>query len=113
MKKKLLYIPLLLIIILIIGAKKKNQTAAPGIFDQDVSVCGSGFFSDIQAAANGKYIPLMPGIGHHHYAVRTASDSARIYFDQGLSFYYGYHMAEAMASFKEAARFDPACLMAY
>lgn len=55
----------------------------------------------------------MPGTGHHHYDVHTSSDSAQIYFDQGLSFYYGYHFPEALASFKEAARFDRNCMMAY
>ena len=63
--------------------------------------------------SNGKFIPVMPGWGNHSYAITTNSDSAQFYFNQGLTFYYSYHAREAVASFKEAARFDSSCAMAY
>ncbi|HEV7330273.1 MAG TPA: hypothetical protein VGN63_04475 [Flavisolibacter sp.] len=63
--------------------------------------------------SNGKFIPVMPGWGNHSYAITTGSDSAQFYFNQGLTFYYSYHAREAVASFKEAARFDSSCAMAY
>jgi tetratricopeptide (TPR) repeat protein len=62
---------------------------------------------------NGKYAPIFPGWGHYHYPVHTNNDSAKLFFDQGLSMYYSYHLTEALASFKEAARRDPGCTMAY
>lgn len=62
---------------------------------------------------SGRYAPVFPGWGHYHYPVRTTSDSAQLFFDQGLSMYYSYHLTEALASFKEAARQDPGCVMAY
>jgi tetratricopeptide (TPR) repeat protein len=67
---------------------------------------------DILPDANGRYAPVFPGWGHYHYKISTVSDSAQFYFDQGLSLYYGYHLTEALASFKEAARDDSNCVMA-
>jgi tetratricopeptide (TPR) repeat protein len=63
--------------------------------------------------ANGKFIPLLPGLGHHTYQISTGQDSARQFFNQGFNFYYSYHLQEALASFKEAARFDSAAAMTY
>lgn len=68
---------------------------------------------DIQMNAAGKFIGVMPGWKRHHYAVSTKSDSAQFYFNQGLTMYYSYHAREAVASFKEAARFDSSNAMLY
>lgn len=66
-----------------------------------------------QPGSDGKFITALKGWGHVHCAVSTTKDSVQFYFDQGLSFYFGYHFTEALASFKEASRLDPACAMAY
>ena len=68
---------------------------------------------NIYADASGKFINILPGWGNHLHAITTVSDSAQMYFNQGLSMYYSYHSTEAVASFKEAARFDSNCAMAY
>lgn len=76
-------------------AEAKRETAlgcAPGAADY--------------ADNKGKFIGLLPGWGDHSYTISTQSDSAQIYFNQGLSMYYSYHAREALASFREAARFD-------
>jgi tetratricopeptide (TPR) repeat protein len=52
-------------------------------------------------------ISPMPGAGKYHWKITTSSDSAQFYFDQGINMYYGFHIIEAMASFKKAAKFDP------
>lgn len=52
-------------------------------------------------------IPPMPGAGSYHWKIETANDSAQFYFNQGINMYYGFHIIEAMASFKKAAQFDP------
>ena len=72
---------------------------------------GSG--RGISAAAGGRFAPVFPGWGHYSYAISTASDSAQLFFNQGLNLYYSYHLTESVASFKEAARFDSSCVMAY
>lgn len=111
---KVLFTTLILgIIILFAGAKKIAPAANDLTYYHDVSVCGGALPSPIEPGKDGKYIAVMPGLGHHHYKIYTRSDSAQVYFDQGLNFYYGYHFAEALASFKEASRFDGGCTMAY
>ncbi|HMI62684.1 MAG TPA: hypothetical protein VK518_17325, partial [Puia sp.] len=62
---------------------------------------------------NGKFIPPLPGLGKHTYTISTRQDSTQFYFNQGINFYYSYHLREALASFKEASRFDSSSAMAY
>jgi len=108
-------LPALLFIILLVfaGAKKTAPTQYHIAYSHETSICGGGAISAIETGKDGKYINVIAGTGHHHYPIHTSSDSAQIYFDQGLTFYYSYHFAEALASFKEAARFDGNCMMAY
>ena len=54
-------------------------------------------------------IPPMPGAGIYKWRISTKSDSAQFYFNQGINMYYGFHIIEAMASFKKAAKFDAEC----
>ena len=75
--------------------------------------CGPGIDENIYADESGKFITVLPGWGNHSYRITTQNDSAQIYFNQGLSMYYSYHSREAIASFKEAARFDSSCAMVY
>src|SRR5688500_7512852 len=75
--------------------------------------CGPGDVKDLDSAATGKFIRVLPGWGNHTFSIATGSDSAAIYFNQGITMYYSYHMREALASFKEAARFDSTSVMTY
>lgn len=52
-------------------------------------------------------ISAMPGAGFYQWKIATSNDSAQFYFNQGINMYYGFHIIEAMASFKKAAKFDP------
>jgi len=58
-------------------------------------------------------IPPIPGSGIYKWKISTKSDSAQFYFNQGINMYYSFHIIEAMASFKKAAKFDPNCAMLY
>lgn len=58
-------------------------------------------------------IPPMPGSGNLKWAIATNSDSAQFYFNQGINTYYGFHIIEARASFKKAAKFDSSSAMIY
>lgn len=78
-----------------------------------VTMCGMVTGGEISLSQEGRYIVALPGWGRHSYPVATESDSSQFFFDQGLSLYYGYHFKEAVASFKESARFDPDNAMAY
>ena len=57
-------------------------------------------------------IPL-PGTGSHAWKISTKKDSAQFYFNQGINLYYGFHIIEALPSFKKAQMFDPGCAMLY
>ena len=58
-------------------------------------------------------IPIIPGTGKYTWKISTQNDSAQIYFNQGINMYYSFHIIEAMASFKKAAKFDSACAILY
>jgi tetratricopeptide (TPR) repeat protein len=75
--------------------------------------CAPSTSITVRRNEQGKFAPLFSGWGHYSYKVITNNDSAQLYFDQGLNLYYSYHLTEALASFREAARFDPTCTMAY
>src|SRR5882757_8882389 len=79
---------------------------------QEITMCSSPA-GTIVAGADGKFMTALDGWGTLKYAITTKNDSAQFYFNQGLSFYFGYHFTEAVASFKEASRFDPASAMTY
>lgn len=87
-------------------ADKRSQSPA-------VISCGPADFSDGDTTLNGKFVTILPGWGAHSFLISTRNDSARFYFNQGINMYYSYHMREASASFREAARFDSASAMAY
>jgi len=56
-------------------------------------------------------IPPVPGAGNYKWKISTKNDSAQFYFNQGINMYYGFHIIEAMASFRKAEKFDPGCAM--
>jgi tetratricopeptide (TPR) repeat protein len=58
-------------------------------------------------------IPLLTGWGNYGWKITTVSDSAQIYFNQGINMYYAFHIIESRASFDKATRFDPNCAMAW
>jgi tetratricopeptide (TPR) repeat protein len=58
-------------------------------------------------------IPPIPGAGIYKWKISTTNDSAQFYFNQGINMYYSFHIIEAMASFKKAAKFDPDCAILY
>jgi hypothetical protein len=68
----------------------------------------------------GDYVPddplsmvALPGWGKHYWKIKTSSDSALYYFNQGISFYYAFHIIESLASFKKARTLDENSYMAW
>lgn len=53
--------------------------------------------------------PLLEGIGPVNFPISTDSPRAQAYFNQALTFSYGFNHAEAARSFAEAARLDDTC----
>jgi hypothetical protein len=70
----------------------------------------------LTASATSQEAPiagLLGGMGDHHYKVTTEKPLAQRFFDQGLVLTYGFNHLEAELSFREAARRDPQCAMAW
>jgi tetratricopeptide (TPR) repeat protein len=62
---------------------------------------------------DGRLAPLLENLGDLHVAITTSNADAQRYFDQGMRLIYGFNHAEALRSFREAARNDDGCAMAY
>ena len=69
---------------------------------------------DVQSAAvPGQIAPRLQNLGDHKFPVTTSSARAQLFFNQGMMLTYGFNHAEATRSFREVARLDPNCAMAY
>ena len=69
---------------------------------------------DVQSAAlPGQIAPRLQNLGDHQFPVKTNSARAQLFFNQGMMLVYGFNHAEATRSFRETARLDPNCAMAY
>ncbi len=66
-----------------------------------------------QNETNGRVAPLLEGMGDLHLPATTKNQMAQRFFDQGLTLSYAFNHKEAERSFREAARLDPDCAMAY
>ncbi|MEM7101282.1 MAG: hypothetical protein AAF541_23685 [Pseudomonadota bacterium] len=61
----------------------------------------------------GAAAPLLEGIGPLHFPISTSVPLAQKYFDQAMTLSFGFNHAEAVRSFKEAARLDATCGMCW
>lgn len=68
--------------------------------------------ADHQDAAADK-APRLTNLGTHQRKVTTSSKEAQQFFDQALILCYAFNHAEAIRAFREAARLDPECAMAW
>jgi tetratricopeptide (TPR) repeat protein len=57
--------------------------------------------------------PTFKGLGDHHHPISTKNPETQRYFDQGVNLLFGFNHAEAIRSFREAARLDPDCAMCW
>ena len=57
--------------------------------------------------------PVFTGLGDHHHAITTKVPQTQAFFDQGVRLLFGFNHAEAIRSFREAARLDPDCAMCW
>ncbi|HXC55665.1 MAG TPA: hypothetical protein VNU97_10230 [Rhizomicrobium sp.] len=57
--------------------------------------------------------PLFKGLGTLHHKITTKNARTQSLFDQGIKLSIGFNHAEAIRSFREAARLDPHCAMCW
>lgn len=62
---------------------------------------------------DGRLAPMLEGLGTLHMPVSTKDQEAQKYFNQGIRLIYAFNHAEALRSFREAARLDDSLAMAY
>ncbi len=62
---------------------------------------------------DGSLAPRLLNLGKHTFPVTTKSALAQEFINQGINLTYGFNHAEAGRAFREAARLDPDCAMAY
>ena len=67
----------------------------------------------VGSGAASEAAPLYGGLGAVHFPITTSNPLAQRYFDQGLSFAYGFNHAAGIASFREAQRLDPKCALCF
>ena len=69
---------------------------------------------DVQSTVlPGQIAPRLQNLGDHQFPVTTNSARAQLFINQAMMLVYGFNHAEATRSFREAARLDPNCAMAY
>jgi tetratricopeptide (TPR) repeat protein len=66
-----------------------------------------------QGEADKTGAPVFTGLGDHHHPISTANPQTQTLFDQGVNLMFGFNHAEAIRSFREAARLDPGCAMCW
>jgi hypothetical protein len=64
-------------------------------------------------APDGSTAPRLQNLGRHRFPVTTRSPLAQRFVDQGVRLAYAFNHAEAGRAFREAARLDPRCAMAF
>ncbi len=69
--------------------------------------------ADDQPSPSGELAPRLQNLGVHKFVVTTNSERAQLFFNQGVNLSYGFNHAEAGRAFREVARLDPDCAMAY
>ena len=62
---------------------------------------------------SGSIAPRLQNLGKHTFPVSCASEKGQQYINQAINLTYAFNHAEAGRSFREAARLDPDCAMAY
>jgi hypothetical protein len=60
-----------------------------------------------------KAISLLPKLGDLHHPVSTTNAMAQRFFDQGLTFIFGFNHDAAIRSFQRALEYDPNLAMAH
>ena len=56
---------------------------------------------------------IIPGMGKVHFPVTTGKPEAQTFVDQGVAQLHSFYYFESERSFRQAAKIDPGCAMAY
>jgi tetratricopeptide (TPR) repeat protein len=84
-----------------------RRILTPSVFLLFVSMGGAYAQHAHQHEQNAQPAELLDGLGTHGHPIRTSSQLAQKYFDQGLALIYGFNHEEAARLFARAAELDP------
>lgn len=84
----------------------------PGLLALLLSGTGCGPESPDDEPPEGRPL-LLEGVGNCSFPVTTTSERAQAFVNQGICMIHGFWYYEAWRSFREAARLDSTCAMAY
>ena len=118
MKKLVILIACGAVILFLFLRNNQNTASIEGqarLSSAPISVCGSPDAHLILKLMDTtrQMAPWMDNLGDYSYTISTSNERAQYFFNQGLTLYYGFNHYEAYRSFKEAARLDPQCAMAF
>jgi len=92
--------------------KKVKPIPGSDALFSSLALCGGGIIR-FDLSNYDSTAPLFENMGKYHFAVKTSSETAARYFDQGIKLVYGFNLGEAHRAFSEAARLDSNFVMAY
>ena len=92
-------------VLVLVAATASAQTTTHKHYEQSEAAT--------KPAPAGELAPRLQNLGAHTFKVTTKSKQAQLFVNQGLNLAYGFNHAEAGRAFREAARLDPSCAMAY
>ena len=100
------------------GLPAAAQSTHPAHAAGSATTAGSHKHYDTDARAlepgpGGQLAPRLQNLGTHVFPVTTTSPRAQLYINQGVRLAWAFNHAEAGRAFREAARLDPKCAMAY
>lgn len=121
MNRKILILEALLALVIVLGfkyagkesLKAENTIRRNEVYKNRIMIRCSPDWSLLDADSIGNAMQPLPGWGDYRWDIKTRSDSARFYFNQGINMYYAFHIIESLGSFKKAALFDSTNAMIY
>ena len=102
----------------LLGCSHSTQTASDDSMPGMSAMGGHGEHAMVMPAvymgdADRPGAPLFDNLGDHHHPITTGVAQTQAYFDQGVRLMFAFNHAEAIRSFREAARLDPHCAMCW
>ncbi len=95
------------------GARAADMAAMPMSGPMDMKMTMPPMPAAYMGQADKPGAPVFTGLGDHHHPISTRNPRTQALFDQGVDLMFGFNHAEAIRSFREAARLDPDCAMCW
>lgn len=95
------------------GEEPTKPTASPSESNAATPAAGHSVHGEAFDDGPRQAARILPGMGKADFPVTTASPEAQAFINQGVAQLHSFYYFEAERSFRQAAKLDPACPMAY